>query len=150
MKLARWPSRQVPPAEVLNLKKPYLELQMKRMELVKRSLGRCSHLDETVSTLFLVFKVNLLSLDLFCFFLHFLVILLFQEDCLNSMSGENGYLVVMAAGWFCEKSGWIGKVEDVKPVLLKKNGFQPATILRRRIFTRMNCEIGGFHPVWFI
>ena len=25
----------------------------------------------------------------------------------------------MAAGWFCEKSGWIGKVEDVKPVLLK-------------------------------
>ena len=26
----------------------------------------------------------------------------------------------MAAGWFCEKSGWIGKVEDVKPVLLKK------------------------------
>ena len=32
----------------------------------------------------------------------------------------------MAAGWFCEKSGWIGKVEDVKPVLLKKIGFQPA------------------------
>ena len=26
----------------------------------------------------------------------------------------------MAAGWFCEKSGRIGKVEDVKPVL-KKN-----------------------------
>ena len=26
----------------------------------------------------------------------------------------------MAAGWFCEKSGWIGKVEDVKPVLSKK------------------------------
>jgi hypothetical protein len=24
---------------------------------------------------------------------------------------------VMAAGWFCEKSGCIGKVEDVKPVL---------------------------------
>ena len=84
MKLARWPTRQVPSAEVLNLKKPYLELQMKRMELVKRSLGRCSHLDETVSTLFLVFKVNLLSVDLFCFFLHFLVILLFQVDCLNS------------------------------------------------------------------
>ena len=41
---------------------------------------------------------------------------------------------VMAAGWFCGKSGWIGKVEDVKPVLLKnKNGFQPATILRRRV-----------------
>ena len=56
---------------------------------------------------------------------------------------------VMAASWFCEKCGWIGKVEDVKPVLLKwnKNGFSPATILRRRIFTRTNCEIGGFHPV---
>jgi hypothetical protein len=26
---------------------------------------------------------------------------------------------VMTAGWFCEKSGLIGKVEDVKPVLLK-------------------------------
>ena len=25
----------------------------------------------------------------------------------------------MAAGWFCEKSGWIGKVEDVKPVFVK-------------------------------
>jgi hypothetical protein len=31
--------------------------------------------------------------------------------------------------------------------LIYKKGFQPATILRRRIFTRMNCEIGGFHPV---
>ena len=27
---------------------------------------------------------------------------------------------VMPAGWFCEKSGCIGKVEDVKPVLLEK------------------------------
>jgi hypothetical protein len=54
----------------------------------------------------------------------------------------------MAAGWFCEKSGCIGKVEDVELVLSKKNnGFQPATILRRRIFIRMNCEISGFHPV---
>jgi hypothetical protein len=26
----------------------------------------------------------------------------------------------MAAGWFCEKSSWIGKVEDVKPELFKK------------------------------
>ena len=24
---------------------------------------------------------------------------------------------VMAAGWFCEKFNWIGKVENVKPVL---------------------------------
>jgi hypothetical protein len=51
----------------------------------------------------------------------------------------------MAAGWFCEKSGSIVKVEDSKPVLFKlKNRFQPATILRRRIFTWMNFEIGGF------
>jgi hypothetical protein len=35
-------------------------------------------------------------------------------------------------------------MEDVKPVLLKQNGFQPATILRRRIFTRMNCEEADF------
>jgi hypothetical protein len=28
----------------------------------------------------------------------------------------------------------------------KKNGFQLTTILRR-IFTRMNYEMGGFHPV---
>jgi hypothetical protein len=27
---------------------------------------------------------------------------------------------VMAAGWFCDKSGWIGNLEDVKPVLLTK------------------------------
>jgi hypothetical protein len=41
-------------------------------------------------------------------------------------------------------------VEDVKPVFLEekeKNGFQPATILRRRIFTRINYEKGGLHPV---
>lgn len=86
MKLARWPSRQVSSAEILNLDKPYLELQMKRMELVKRSLGRCSHLAETVSTLFLVLTVNLLSLDLFRFFLHFWSFYTSKclgEDCLN-------------------------------------------------------------------
>ena len=66
------------------------------------------------------------------------------------MSGENRYLVYWRPVGFFEKSGWIGKVEDVKPVLLNKNDFQPATILRRRIFTWMNCEIGGFHPLWFI
>ena len=27
---------------------------------------------------------------------------------------------VMVASWFCEKSGWIGEVEDAKPVLLEK------------------------------
>jgi hypothetical protein len=52
---------------------------------------------------------------------------------------------VMAARWFCEKSGWIGKVKDVKPVLLAnlkinlKKGFQPAPILR-----------GGFLPGWIV
>jgi hypothetical protein len=40
-------------------------------------------------------------------------------------------------------------VEDVKPVFLEeKNRFQPATILRRRIFTRrINYEKGGLHPI---
>jgi hypothetical protein len=41
-------------------------------------------------------------------------------------------------------------VEDVKPALLKKTGFQPVTIMRRRIFTWMDYEISGFHPVEFI
>jgi hypothetical protein len=61
-------------------------------------------------------------------------------------SNVRGELVfsVVAAAWCYEKSGWIGKVEDVKLVLFKKNGFQPATILRRRIFTRMNYEL------WFV
>jgi hypothetical protein len=26
----------------------------------------------------------------------------------------------MVAGWFCRKSNWIGKVEDVKPMFKKK------------------------------
>jgi hypothetical protein len=41
---------------------------------------------------------------------------------------------VMAAGWFCEKSGGIGEVEDVKPVLLKK------------ISTGNHFEEEDFHP----
>ena len=45
-----------------------------------------------------------------------------QIKCLilfEAMSGENRFPVfsVMAADWFCEKFGWIEKVEDVKPVL---------------------------------
>jgi hypothetical protein len=31
--------------------------------------------------------------------------------------------------------------------LKKRNGIPPATILRRRIFIRINYEIDGFHPV---
>jgi hypothetical protein len=42
----------------------------------------------------------------------------------------------MTAGWFCEKSGWIGKVEDVKPVLLKE----------KRISTGNHFEEVDFHP----
>ena len=38
----------------------------------------------------------------------------------SSVQGEPVFSV-MAAGWFCEKSGRIGKVEDVKPVFLKTN-----------------------------
>ena len=69
---------------------------------------------------------------------------------MNNVRGEPIFSV-MAAGWFCEKSGCIGKVEDGETSALKKrkNRFQPATILRRRrrSFTRMNCEIGGFHMI---
>ena len=50
----------------------------------------------------------------------------------------------MVAGWFCEKSGWIGKVEDVKLVLFIKNrtstgnhfeeeGFNPDELWNKRI-----------------
>jgi hypothetical protein len=41
----------------------------------------------------------------------------------------------VAGGWFCEKSSWIGKVEDVKPVLLEKN----------RISTGNHFEEEDFH-----
>ena len=41
----------------------------------------------------------------------------FTHLCLN-VQGEPVFSV-MAASWFCEKSRWIGKVEDVNPVLLK-------------------------------
>jgi hypothetical protein len=36
----------------------------------------------------------------------------------TNVRGEPVFSVI-AAGWFCEKSGWIGKLEDVKLVLLK-------------------------------
>jgi hypothetical protein len=48
---------------------------------------------------------------------------------------------VMAAGWFWESGGC------ESGALEKNNGFQSATILRRRIFTQINYEIGGLHPV---
>jgi hypothetical protein len=53
----------------------------------------------------------------------------------RNVRGEPVFSVV-AAGWFCEKSGWIGKVEDVKPVLLKKN----------RISTGNHFEEEDFYP----
>ena len=46
------------------------------------------------------------------------VIIKFRLKSIN-VRGEPVFTSVMAAGWFCETSGWIGKVEDVKPVLLK-------------------------------
>ena len=49
-------------------------------------------------------------------------------------------LSVMAAGWFCEKSGWIGKVEDVKPVFWKKE----------MDFNRQPFWGGGFLPRWIV
>ena len=50
------------------------------------------------------------------------------SSCKAIMSGGTIFSA-MAAGWFCKKSDYIGKVEDVEP--MKKNGFQLATILRR-------------------
>jgi hypothetical protein len=41
-----------------------------------------------------------------------------QKSSLINVRGELVFSV-MTAGWFCEMSGSIGKVEDVKPVLLK-------------------------------
>jgi hypothetical protein len=45
---------------------------------------------------------------------------------------------VMAAGWFCEKSGRTGKVEDVKPVLL--------FLIKKMDFNRKPFLGGGFLP----
>ena len=47
---------------------------------------------------------------------------------------------VMEAGWFCEKSSLIGKVEDVKPVLVKKN----------IDFNRQPFWGGRFLPGWIV
>ena len=44
------------------------------------------------------------------------------EQCYENFYLKSTYIIhityydVLAAGWFCEKTGWIGKVEDVKPV----------------------------------
>jgi hypothetical protein len=48
---------------------------------------------------------------------------------------------VMAASWFCGKSGWIGKVEDLKPVLLK---IKIKTDFNRQPFW------GGFLSGWIV
>ena len=44
----------------------------------------------------------------------------------------------MSAGWFCEKSGWIGKVEDMKPMLLEEK--------KNRISTGNHFEEEDFYP----
>jgi hypothetical protein len=48
---------------------------------------------------------------------------------------------VMAANWFWESGGC--KTGGFR----KKTGLQLATIMRRRIFTQINCEKGGLHSV---
>jgi hypothetical protein len=58
----------------------------------------------------------------------------------NNVQGEPVF-IVMAAGWFCEKSGWIGKVEVVKLVLLKLKKKE-----RKRISTNNHFEEEGFYP----
>ena len=58
-----------------------------------------------------------------------------EEEEEANVRGEP-VLSVMATGWFCEKSGRIGKVEDVKPVLLKE----------KHISTGTHFEEEEFHP----
>jgi hypothetical protein len=50
----------------------------------------------------------------------------------------------MAAGWFCENGGYVKPVLYIYIYIYIITGCQLATILRRRTFTRMNREIGGF------
>ena len=58
---------------------------------------------------------------------------------------------VMAANCFSEKSGWIGKVEDVKLVLFFLiDRISTGNHFEEEDFTRMNYETCKFHPVWFI
>jgi hypothetical protein len=76
---------------------------------------------------------------------------------LGNVRGEPVFSV-MAGGWFCEKSSWIGKVEDVKPVLLKKNristinhleekDFLPGWIVKQADFIRFDSSRVGYHLV---
>ena len=51
---------------------------------------------------------------------------------------EESVFNVMEAGWFCEKSGWIGKVEDVEPVFKKMD------------FHRQPFWGGGHLPGWIV
>ena len=49
----------------------------------------------------------------------------------------------LAVNWFCEKSDWIGKVEDVKPVFL--NFF-----FNKMDFNRQPFWGGGFFELWIV
>jgi hypothetical protein len=51
----------------------------------------------------------------------------------------------MAAGWFCGKSGWIGKVEDVKPVLFKREK-KKRKKKKKRISTGNHFEEEDLYP----
>ena len=65
---------------------------------------------------------------------------------------------VMAADWFCEKSSWIKKVEDVKLVLLKKNQISTGNHFKEEDFYlnelwNMQISFGlihlGLDIIWF-
>ena len=64
----------------------------------------------------------------------------------------------MVVGWFGEKSGWIGKVEDVNPVLLEKNRFSTGNYFEEEDFYpdelwNMRISFGLIHLgpdiIWF-
>ena len=74
----------------------------------------------------------------------------------SNVRGEPAFSV-MAAGWFNEKFGWIGKVEVVKPMLLKikriltgnqfeEEDFYPYGLWNRRII-RFDSSRVGYHMV---
>ena len=71
-----------------------------------------------------------------------------QEVGLTNVRGEPEFSV-MVAGWFCEKSGWFGKVEDV-PVLSKTKRISTSNHFEEEDFYLDELWNKRFPPVWFI
>jgi hypothetical protein len=91
------------------------------------------------------------STGLFVTNCRFSPIVAYELTCVRAHEARGGTNVwgelvfsVMEAGWFCEKVRLNWESGGCETGAFKtETGFQPATVLRRRIFTRMSCEIGG-------